>query len=188
MRLFYKNDLFDARLLRTVSHSVYGGADVAECLTAADRVCGEAERSLREGHIYSVRDGFSRTSNYYRNAYIFLIGSGDDDSLCRAYHRDARIFPSRTRRWSATCVHSNGGDDSTAEECYFWSAAAELRPRVSLRGLRRAGAGSGDHRTKPSVSCGLGGRDLPRLRLGLGSARGGREPRLAACVADPGQF
>ena len=38
------------------------------------RIQADAELSLQRGHRVSARDGFLRASNYYRNAYIFLIG------------------------------------------------------------------------------------------------------------------
>jgi hypothetical protein len=76
-----------------MGHNCYGGADLTECWAAArniretdtkgwfaawmalaGRIQADAELSLQRGHRVSARDGFLRASNYYRNAYIFLIG------------------------------------------------------------------------------------------------------------------
>jgi len=174
MRLFYRDQLFDAQLLRTVGHSCYGGADLAECLAAAqsiretdtsgwftawmglaDRVRADAERSLRDGHPVSAREGFLRASNYYRNAYIFLFGEPHDDRLRRAYELHRQSFRQAAALMDSTveevripyeqtslrgyflraasgdgprpALILNGGYDSTAEECYFWNAVAALR-------------------------------------------------------------
>jgi hypothetical protein len=43
-------------------------------MALAGRIQADAELSLQRGHRVSARDGFLRASNYYRNAYIFLIG------------------------------------------------------------------------------------------------------------------
>ena len=256
MRLLYRDELFDAQLLRTVGHSCYGGADLAECLTTAhrirerdttgwftawmelaDRVRADAERSLLHDHTVSAREGFLRASNYYRNAYIFLFGAPPDRELRRAYdlHRqsfkqaaalmdttveEVRIPYEQTslrgyflRAAGSADLRStlilNGGYDSTAEESYFWNAAAALRRGYHCLIFDGPGQGSAliedglpfrpdwEAVIRPVVDWLQRQAGVDRRRIGImGLSFGGYlalraasgEARIAACVADPGQF
>ena len=38
MKVLFENPLFDAQLLRALAHAYYGGADVGECLSTAQRI------------------------------------------------------------------------------------------------------------------------------------------------------
>ncbi len=174
MRVCYRDEVFDGQFLRTLSHSCYCGADWGECWTAARqvpekdisrwyeiwmelaaRVQAEAEQSRQRGHQVSAQDAFLRASNYYRNAYVFLLGQQEDGKLRQAYDRHCICF-----RQAIESLHSgfeevripyektslrgyffqsphgqtprptlilNGGYDSTAEECYLWNGVAALR-------------------------------------------------------------
>jgi len=117
MRVCYRDELFDAQFLRTLSHSCYGGADVAECWNAARqipekdvsrwfevwmelaaRVQADAERSRKLARKISAREGFLRASNYYRNAYVFLFSEQQEPEL-RSFgpgHVAACHFPLQT--------------------------------------------------------------------------------------------
>ncbi len=88
----FRNPLFDGQLRRTIGHGSYEGAELGECLAAADgvidgdreswyrawlsladRTFGAAESSAAQGHRESARRAFLRASNYYRNAYVFHL-------------------------------------------------------------------------------------------------------------------
>jgi len=168
----FKDRLFNAQWLRTAGHAYAGGADLGECLAAAaeigepspeswrdawmamaDRVAGEARASLAAGHDVSAHAGFLRASNYYRNAYVLLMGPGPDPRLIEAYrlHRTAFAEALAARPgWGEPIaipfegkslpgyffaapgaaprptLLMTGGYDSTAEEAYFFSGAAAL--------------------------------------------------------------
>jgi len=255
MPLCYRDELFDAQLLRTLSHSCYGGADVNECLAAArsipekdtarwfivwmelaDRIRTDAENSLVRGHRVSARDGFLRASNYYRNAYVFLIGEPKDDELRRAYdlHRqsfrkaaalmdfvveevkipyEGTSLPGYFLRagGDAPCptLILNGGYDSTAEEGYFWNAVAGLQRGYHCLLFDGPGQGAAlieqglrfrpdwEVVVQPVVDWLHQRADVDRRRIGIiGVSFGGYlalraasgEARLAACVADPGEY
>jgi hypothetical protein len=38
MKLIFQDQNFSYNLLRTIGHTVYGGADISECLTTASRI------------------------------------------------------------------------------------------------------------------------------------------------------
>ena len=204
---------------------------------ACRSVRADAERSLRDGHTVSARDGFLRASNYYRNSYIFLFGEPPDDRLRRAFelHRqsfkeaavlmdlkldEVRIPYAQTSLRAyflraagpevpRSTLILNGGYDSTAEECYFWNAVAALRRGYHCLIFDGPGQGSAliedglkfrpdwEAVVRPVVDWLESQPVVDRRRIGIiGLSFGGYlalraasgEPRIAACVADPGQF
>lgn len=168
----FKNRLFNAQWLRTAGHASAGGAELGECLVAAeaarepnpdswrdawmtiaDRVVDDAEASFAGGHGPSAHTGFLRASNYYRSAYVFLIGPGPDPRLVDAYRRHRSAFERAMAArpgwgeqiaipYEGRALHGyffaardapsrptlimTGGYDSTAEEAYLASGAAAL--------------------------------------------------------------
>ena len=257
MRLFFRDSLFDAQLLRTVGHSCYGGADVAECLAAAHRIreqdCAawfrvwmelagrlhtEAAASLRGGHRTSARDAFLRASNYYRNAFVFLLQPPVSPDLRRAYdlHRQAfrqaaalmlpapeevaipypqaplygyflRAAPDDAAPRPTLIL--NGGYDSTAAESYFFNAVAALRRGYHCLVFDGPGQGAAliedglpfrpdwEAVIVPVFDWLAAQKGVDPRRIGIiGASFGGYlalraasgEPRLAACVADPGEY
>ena len=54
MQVRFENPLFDAQLLRALSHVYYGGADVGECLSTA--------QGIREGDFDSWYDAWWTTA------------------------------------------------------------------------------------------------------------------------------
>lgn len=256
MRVCYRDEVFDGQFLRTLSHCCYGGADWAECWTAARqvpekdtsrwyevwmklaaRVQAEAERSRQRGHPISAHDAFLRASNYYRNAYVFLLGQQQDGQLRRAYDLHCVCFGQAIGLlhtgfeevripYEKTCLRGyflqsphglaprptlilNGGYDSTAEECYLWNGVAALRRGYHClifdgpgQGFARIEQGlpfrpDWENVIQPVVDWLRERADVDGPRIGIiGLSFGGYlalratsgDQRLAACVADPGQF
>jgi alpha-beta hydrolase superfamily lysophospholipase len=168
----FKDALFQAQWLRISGHASAGGADLGECLAiagavrepsadswhdawtaAAERIMQAGEASLAAGHEISAHAAFLRASNYFRGAYIFLMGPARDPRLTTAYRRQRAAFErAMTTRpgWGESVaipyegralrglffavpadgprptVILNGGYDSTAEEAYFYSGPAAL--------------------------------------------------------------
>jgi pimeloyl-ACP methyl ester carboxylesterase len=116
----------------------------------ADRTVARAESYALAGHHVSAVGGFLRASNYYRTSYIFHyeapVPARTVDGYRRqrdAFARAAALMPRPLERttipfdgialpaWFCSagahrrpCVVCVGGYDSTAEESYFWNAAA----------------------------------------------------------------
>jgi len=97
MRLIFNDQTFSFELLRTLSYSPYGGADIGECLSTAyrieegnfdswyaewrktaERMHRLAAESLDRGNRVSAREFYMRASNYYRTAEFFLHGDPQD--------------------------------------------------------------------------------------------------------------
>jgi pimeloyl-ACP methyl ester carboxylesterase len=111
--LFADDSSFWYETLRMLGHTAYGGADIGEVLTTAqritagdydswyeqwcataDRVAGEAEKALGAGHVVSARDGLMRASNYYRSAEFYLHEHPEDPRVDYAYGRARECFRS----------------------------------------------------------------------------------------------
>ena len=201
----------------------------------AGRVRTEGELSLQRGHTISACDSFLRASNYYRNSYVFLFGKSSD-RVQRAYDLQRQSFrqaaalmhrveevkiPYERTTLSGYFLRAgddnaprptliiNGGYDSTAEECYFWNAAAAVRRGYHCLIFDGPGQGSAlieqglplrpdwEHVISPIMDWLQRRTGVDGQRIGLiGESLGGYlalraasgEPRLAACIADPGQF
>ena len=110
-RLFLKNELLDAQLLRAVGTAGSGGADLGECLATAQRiderdldswfaqwsataavVAELAEREAAAGNRESARLAYLRASTYHRTAGVMLLGTPLDRRLVSAYRAQADMF------------------------------------------------------------------------------------------------
>jgi len=201
----------------------------------AARTLDAAEASLRGGHRVSARAALLRASNYFRNAYVFHLEAPLPDRAREAHRRHRATFARAAGLFDAPLepldipfeggalpgyfcpaavegpaplVVAVGGYDSTAEESYFFSAAA-----ANARGFHAVifdGPGQGE----PLLERGLTFRpdwetavsavlddvaerpevDAARIALigesfgGYLAARGAADPRVAACVLDPPQL
>lgn len=107
----FKDALLQAQWLRTAGHAYAGGADLGECLAAAeairepnpdswrdawlamaDRVSRAAESSLAAGRAVSAHGAFLRASNYYRSAYVLMFAPNPDARLIDAYRNQRGAF------------------------------------------------------------------------------------------------
>jgi pimeloyl-ACP methyl ester carboxylesterase len=203
----------------------------------AEHVLAEAEDSKAAGHRVSARGAYLRASNYYRAAYIFLFGAPVDRRLVAAYRQHRAAFAAagalmnpaaepialpyegRTLRGyflraaydrvARPTLIVNGGYDSTAEECYWWSGAAALARGYNVILFDGPGQGGAliedgilfrpDWETviAPVVDYALTRVEVDPARIALlGISFGGylapraasAEPRLAALIADPGEY
>jgi alpha-beta hydrolase superfamily lysophospholipase len=111
MRLHFKDELYDAQLLRAVGHAGHQGAEIGECLATvatvreldadgwydawmktARRVHALADESLAAGQTVSARGAYLRASNYFRTAYVFIFKKPIDERLRRAYDGQSETF------------------------------------------------------------------------------------------------
>ncbi|KAI2463447.1 alpha/beta-hydrolase [Annulohypoxylon bovei var. microspora] len=102
------DDTFNFELLRMLSHSTFHGADISECLIAAEEIVPgdfeswytawnkRAERVL--SHVkdmndpVSIRDSYFRASTYSRAADFFLHGNWNDPRINSLWKRQADSF------------------------------------------------------------------------------------------------
>jgi len=209
-----------------------------EWYATAQRIYALGEESFRQGHTQSAREAYLRASNYFRTSYIFLMKAPLDPRVPKAFDRQAKAFQKAAAFFSpppelvkipydgsvalpgyfyrATAAASprrtiilNGGYDSTAEELYFFNAAAAIRRGYNCLCFDGPGQGAAlikhgiyfrpdwENVISPVIDYLLTRADVDAAQIALmGLSFGGYlapraasgEPRLAALIADPGQF
>jgi pimeloyl-ACP methyl ester carboxylesterase len=154
MPIPFRDALVQAQWQRTAGHAWAGGADLGECLTAAEaidearlgswydawmrlaeRLERGAEASRASGHAESACGAYLRASNYYRSAYVFLMQPNPDARLADAYRRQRATFTAalgcRPGFGEAIAIPYEG----TTLPGYFHPAAGTgRRPTVILNG------------------------------------------------------
>jgi alpha-beta hydrolase superfamily lysophospholipase len=110
-RIVFRDAMFDAQLLRTLGHTVYGGAAVGECLATARaiadgdaaswargwsllgaRTSEAAGASARRGRAASAAGAYLRASNYFRNAYVMHLRAPLPEEARAAYRSHRAAF------------------------------------------------------------------------------------------------
>jgi pimeloyl-ACP methyl ester carboxylesterase len=151
MPTLMKDELFQAQLIRALGYAAAGGADLGECLAAADRIDrvdpdlwydqwsalaarteAAAVKSDLLGQVASARSGFLRASNYYRTAWVFLMAAPIDERLRTAHQREVESF----RRGAALLddppqVVEIPYEDSSVP-AYFFAASKDGQPRPTV--------------------------------------------------------
>ena len=116
VKLFFDDEDFDGQLLRAVSYTAYGGADIGECFETAgrikegdrdswyeawtktaDRMKANAEESLKGGHTSSARRAFMRASNYYRAAEFYVRDDPQDPRGLQGWQSSHDCFAEAAR-------------------------------------------------------------------------------------------
>ncbi len=151
MQVRFENPLFEDGLLRALSHSYYGGAEVGECLSTAERIPeddaerwygewyrtaerihAQAEASLAAGHRVSAREAFLRSSNYYRTAYLPLFGAPVDPRLSEALDRQTEVFQQAGALFSPRFESVSIPYEDTTLPGYFFTVDESSKPRPTL--------------------------------------------------------
>lgn len=111
MKIHFNHPSFDGQLLRVLSHTYTGSADIGECLStaakitegsfdswhknwlmAAERLFRQAECAMRRGHNVSAFESFMRSSNYYRVSTFFHYESPLQPEILEAFDRHLLAF------------------------------------------------------------------------------------------------
>jgi hypothetical protein len=109
IKLYYENEDYDAQLMRTMSATYSGAADLGEVLVAASRAAAgdpddwykkwsdaalraEALAKAAEGHRESTIGAWLRAMEYWRQAFFYIRGNLDDERLQTGWHRHRAAF------------------------------------------------------------------------------------------------
>jgi alpha-beta hydrolase superfamily lysophospholipase len=151
MKLVFQDQLFSFQLLRGLGHTIYGGADIGECLSTAyritegdfeswytewsrtaDRVRTQADHSLAHGHIVSAREAFLRASNYYRMAEFFLRVEPDDPRMMTTWGNSQTCFSQAATLFSPPLEAVEIPYHDTTLPGYFYRGDESSSPRATL--------------------------------------------------------
>ena len=114
MPILSRNPMWETFGLRALTYSLYGGADLGECVTTvdrigsdgtaddwhrewtatADRITAIGKKSEQRGHRVSAREAYFRAATYYHVSYFPLYGSPVDRRLRAAFEAEVRVFRS----------------------------------------------------------------------------------------------
>lgn len=153
MRLEFHDDQFSFEMLRAVSHAIYNGADIGECLSTAfrikdgdfaswhaewsrtaDRIGRFGDESLATGHKTSAREAYLRASNYYRSAEFFLHENPGDPRILETWQKSRKCFSKAGRLFSPQFESVEIPYEETTLPGYFFRAdnSGERRPTLIL--------------------------------------------------------
>jgi dienelactone hydrolase len=151
MKLVFADQSFSYQLLRTIGHSVYGGADIGECLATAarieegdleswytewlktaDRVRTHAEASLQSGQSVSARRAYLRACNYYRTAEFFLHHNPADSRILNTWQSSQECFSKAASLLSPVVEAIAIPYENTTLPGYFYRVDASGHPRPTL--------------------------------------------------------
>ncbi len=151
MKLVFKDQAFSYQLLRTVGHSVYGGADIGECLATAnrieegdleswyrewlkmsDRIHNAAEASLKACQQVSARQAYLRACNYYRAAEFFLHHNPTDPRILATWQNSQTCFSKAAKLFSPTIEAVAIPYESTSLPSYFYKFDRSEQPRPTI--------------------------------------------------------
>ena len=111
MPILSTNSMWEMFGQRALSGTIYGAADIGECVSTVERVTSDspedwhrewtatAERlfaaaraSENAGHLISAREAYFRAANYFRTSYLPLFGDPVDPLLIEAFERETEAF------------------------------------------------------------------------------------------------
>ncbi len=151
VKLVFNNPSFDAQLLRTMSYTAFGGADISECietarrikegdreswytewLKTADRVRQGAEESLKGGHRVSTHYAYLRASNYYRTAEFFVNTCAEDSRSLKTWQSSHDCFVQAAALAEPTFEFVQIPYESTPLPGYFFRVDDSGKPRPTI--------------------------------------------------------
>src|SRR5271156_5516764 len=129
--IFDTDESFSFETLRAVGYTAYGGADIGEVITTAeritpgdteswyrewralaDRIAGIADVCAADGHAVSANSAYLRASNYYRTAEFFLRDDPwNDPRVADTSARAIEMFraaPEIQARWAQVRIPYEG--------------------------------------------------------------------------------
>jgi dienelactone hydrolase len=129
--IFDTDESFSFETLRAVGYTAYGGADIGEVITTAervtpgdgeswyrewralaDRIAGIADACAADGHAVSASSAYLRASNYYRTAEFFLRDDPcNDPRVADTSARAIEMFraaPEIQARWARVRIPYEG--------------------------------------------------------------------------------
>ncbi|MCR8635491.1 alpha/beta hydrolase family protein [Paenibacillus radicis (ex Xue et al. 2023)] len=153
MNLVFKDQTFSFELLRTLSYTPYGGADIGECLSTAyrieegsfeswytewyktaERIHALAQDSMEQGNRISAREFYMRASNYYRTAEFFLHGVPSDPRILETWGKSRTTFRQAIRLMDTLVEQVEIVYEGGYLPAYFYRVDDLQRPTLLVHG------------------------------------------------------
>ncbi|MED4750557.1 alpha/beta hydrolase family protein [Brevibacillus choshinensis] len=153
MRFVFEDQTFSFELLRAMSYAPYGGADIGECLSTANRIkegdfdswytewykTAERIHSLAEGNrergqMISARENYLRAHNYYRTAEFFLHGNQEDSRIQDTWGKSRNTFRQAIKLMDVVVEEVQIPYEDTYLPGYFYRVDDSPRPTLLVHG------------------------------------------------------
>lgn len=155
MRIFFHQPTFDGQLLRLISDTYFGCADIGECLITAshikegdfeswhtewdkiaDRLYEEGTHFEADGHLISAREAYLRASNYYRAAMFFLYTTPVDEQIYGTLKKHTLSFSKAARLFNPPFEAVNIPFENATLPGYFYRSdnSGDRRPTIIWNG------------------------------------------------------
>ncbi len=151
MKIIFDEPIYSLEMLRTMSHTVYNGADIGECLNTGYRIKeGDdeswykewlktaqftekmAEKSLTNKHKVSAREAYLRASNYYRTAEFFIHQDPDDPRILELSTASRKCFQKACELFQPKFEVLEIPYENTTLPAYFIKADDSSKPRPTI--------------------------------------------------------
>ena len=145
MKLVFKDPLFSFQTLRVIGSSYYGGADIGECLSTANRIKeGDFESWYTEWyntanriqkyadecnslkHTVSACQSYLRASSYYRAAEFFLHENPNDSRILDTWQDSVDTFKKAARLFTHNFKEIEIPYEGTTIPGYFYTPLEEI--------------------------------------------------------------
>lgn len=152
MKLVFNDPTFSFEVVRAISYSVYGGADIGEVLSTAykieegnfeqwhtewyktaERIHGLALEALKKDNRISAKQFFMRASNYYRTAEFFLHGNPEDPRILETWGKSRSTFR-QALQWDTNVEEVKIPYEGTNLPGYFYRVDDKKRPVLVVHG------------------------------------------------------
>ncbi|HHT75543.1 MAG TPA: alpha/beta fold hydrolase [Euryarchaeota archaeon] len=147
----FKDPSFSFQFMRTMGCSVYGGADIGECVQTAQRIverdfeswCREwtatAERvkkmgdeALARGHNISAAESYLRASTYFRAAEFYLHGNPQDPRIPYLWGESRDLFVQSLQLSGVDFERVSIAYEGTTLPGYFYKVDEGGTPRATI--------------------------------------------------------
>lgn len=151
MGRFSDNPLWERFVIGAIGNTVYGGAEVGECLAAlrrarpedreswydewmrlAERLHASGQASAARNHLVSAREAFLRATTYFHTAYLPYLERPVETRLVHAFDRESDSFREAAALTETPCEAVEIPFEGTTLPGYFCRPDETPEPRPTI--------------------------------------------------------
>ncbi|MDV3517198.1 alpha/beta hydrolase family protein [Lentilactobacillus otakiensis] len=153
MKLIFNDPTFSFETIRTLGYSAYGGSDLSEVVTTANKindgdfeswytnwnalavhVNNRAKSFENSGELLSAGQNYLKASNYFRTAEFFLHGRPDDPRLISTWENSRETFRTGIQLSAQNVEFVEIPYENTTMPGYFYWLDDKPRPTLLVHG------------------------------------------------------